>query len=177
MKLIIITIIVLSGMALGQTSDPNAYYSTAPLQKLSSQIAPTEPFLEPPTLRLVSPNGNAEFELKITHGNDGNIKDVTLSLDAKEGGRIDRISDSEFERLQKLRQAVKDAEVEIARAHGVKTEESCIGDTANSKDVVCRWTKDPIYWRASDHYEFHGQFLLVNLPKAAPPESDAGEGK
>jgi hypothetical protein len=64
-------------------------------------------------------------------------------------GRVERLSDVEYGRLQKLRQAVKDAETEIAQKHGARYAPPCGGSSA--ADIYCT--------------EFRGQFLLIALPK------------
>ncbi len=76
-------------------------------------------------------------------------------------GRVVKLSNAEYERLHKLRQAVEDAENDIAKAHGVK---AFIGSDCtpppNSIFVTCNMGT----YTPPDRFEFRGQFLLINVP-------------
>lgn len=87
------------------------------------------------------------------------VESLNVSADYKHAvvleshtGRVVRITDEEYNRLQKLRQAVSDAEMEIAKTHGVDLGSQIC-------DMGCSWTRLP------NSYEFLGQFLLVNVPR------------
>lgn len=93
----------------------------------------------------------------------------SLSIDTQASGRIVKLSDEEYARLQKLRQAVVDAETEIAKGHGVDPV-GVAGDSGQCliADGRClTWAREPVAYKAPDRYQFAGQFLLINLPKAA----------
>lgn len=92
--------------------------------------------------------------------------DMPFQLLSKKG-RIDRLSFAEYDHLQKLRQAVKDAEVEIAKAHGVDFGYADLSLhqarlAGVKKTAMCL---DVNGYIPADHYEFRGQFLLVNVPE------------
>ena len=91
---------------------------------------------------------------------------LTQDSPSSSQGRIDRLSDEEYARLQKLRQAVKDAETEIAKAHGVDFGQAYVPPRCLYSDMGCMaWDKTTeVQARAADRYEYRGQFLLVNVP-------------
>jgi len=99
---------------------------------------------------------------------------VTASKDFKESvdvdsqtGRVVKLSDDEYARLQKLRQAVADEEKKIAVAHGVDTEgdlypcgKPTLTILSNMACVVSPEWKP----RYPDKWQFRGQWLLINVP-------------
>jgi hypothetical protein len=99
---------------------------------------------------------------------------VTASKDFKESvdvdsqtGRVVKLSDEEYARLQKLRQAVADEEKKIAAAHGVDTEGDmypCGKDAGYGTmcAVITEWKP-----RYPDKWQFRGQWLLINVPPSA----------
>jgi len=92
---------------------------------------------------------------------------ATVTVPGKEG-RIERLYLDEYAHLEKLRQAVKDAETEIAKAHGVDVEgchshgdffcASIDGHSPFEGGTFVNYNRD------ADRYEFRGHFLLVNVP-------------
>ena len=82
-------------------------------------------------------------------------------------GRVVKLSDEEYARLQKLRQAVADEEKKIAAAHGVDTE----GDMYPCGKDAVYGTMCGVYpeWkpRYPDRWQFRGQWLLINVPPSA----------
>lgn len=99
--------------------------------------------------------------------------DVTVAVEIKSHtGTVVKLSDDEFARLQKLRQAVVDAETEIAKAHGVYLAPfhcfiesvTCPHPESRSYLSTCDRT-DGCPEKPSDRYQFRGQFLLINVPK------------
>lgn len=80
-------------------------------------------------------------------------------MQASGGERVVRLSGDDYAHLQKLRKAVTDAETEIAKEHGVHPAvfDPCPRDT----NLFCGEGL-----RQADHFEFRGQFLLVNVPEA-----------
>ena len=96
-------------------------------------------------------------------------KDFKESVDVdSQTGRVVKLSDEEYARLQKLRQAVADEEKKIAAAHGVDIT-GCVphgdtfctkgGDLFHGGQIVPAWFPD--------RYEFRGQWLLINVPPSA----------
>lgn len=86
--------------------------------------------------------------------------------------RIERLTSTEYAGLQKLRQAVAGEETRIAKAHGV--EFFRLGHVCTRWAIVitesgpyCE-THDQVSTKFGDSYEFRGQFLLINVPDAAP---------
>ena len=82
-------------------------------------------------------------------------------------GRVVKLSDEEYARLQKLRQAVADEEKKIAQAHGVDTEGDmypCGKDAGYG--TMCAFITE---WkpRYPDKWQFRGQWLLINVPQRA----------
>lgn len=82
-------------------------------------------------------------------------------------GHVVKLSDEEYAHLQKLRQAVVDEEKKIAVAHGVLLERKLTHMGTN----ICFSTSyitgpcDTDQYQAADHWQFRGQWLLINLPK------------
>jgi len=77
----------------------------------------------------------------------------SLSLSG-DRSRIDMLSDAEYESLQKARQALKDAEEAIAKAHRVPYGCPLGSGCANP------FSYSP--------YELRGHFILINVPEANP---------
>lgn len=101
----------------------------------------------------------AESYLLVVDGTPG--PDSKVRVSSSDGSRVERLSDEEYDRLKKARQAVIDTEREIGKAHGVQMEME---------------TTLPLEWhsfqggmyvpsRKADHYEYHGQFLFVSPAK------------
>lgn len=132
-----------------------------PVLMLSASMMAQVPKQEKPPTKTVWPQVTA-VSVTVNEGDDSGQLTVGTQ-------RIVALSTSEQARLQKLRQAVADAEKEIAKAHGVDTDgnftrcviaaEGCLGWDGNGHPP-----KPP------DAYEFRGQFLLINVPdsKGAP---------
>ena len=91
-----------------------------------------------------------------------------MSIDQEGSGRVDRLTDTEYSRLQKLRQAVADAEKEIAVAHGVKWVPlgNCKSPPIEGNGGVYAVCLPPDLVPDSI-FEFRGQFLLIDVPSAA----------
>lgn len=88
----------------------------------------------------------------------------SVSVDSEQSGSVIRITDDEYARLQKLRQAVSNAEAEIAEAHGVHT---FIETPPKSEKLLKTCPPDCGFMtldKQPDHYEYRGQYLLVNVP-------------
>ena len=85
-------------------------------------------------------------------------------------GRVVKLSDEEYARRQKLRQALADEEKKIAVAHGVDTEgdlypcgKPTLTILSNMACVVSPEWKP----RYPDKWQFRGQWLLINVPPSA----------
>ena len=111
-----------------------------------------------------------------TAAQEGSIlapKDFKQSVDVdSQTGRVVKLSDEEYARLQKLRQAVADEEKKIAVAHGVDTEGDLYPCGKPSKDYTNLWESGiacemPVGWnyKYPDRWQFRGQFLLINVPR------------
>lgn len=102
---------------------------------------------------------------------DIKIESVTLTVNQGDDSsqitwgvqRVVSLSSNEYARLQKLRQAVVDAETEIAKAHNVRLRNryDCLQDQRMGN--ACSYDGLP---DDKDTYEFRGQFLLINVPPA-----------
>lgn len=148
---IVATIVALAITAGAQNSKPVAakdIFTSDPIFRLQPMTDPTP--------QLGSINGSDVFVLKATHISDNQSDKAVLSFSQPGSGRIDRLSNEEYERLQKLRQAVADAETEIAKSHEVTVKTYCDGGLEQGGCLG--------KWVPGDSYEFHGQFLLVNVP-------------
>jgi hypothetical protein len=80
-----------------------------------------------------------------------------------------KLSDEEYARLQKLRQAVADEEKKTAAAHGVDFGQAYVPPPCIYYDMQCiqwDWGKE-VQARPANHYEFRGQWLLINVPPSA----------
>jgi len=86
-------------------------------------------------------------------------------------GRVVKLSDEEYERLQKLRQAVADEEKKIAAAHGVLLVPKLIHTGTNTCLAAIYITGlpscDTDQYQPSDKWQFRGQWLLINVPSSA----------
>ena len=86
-------------------------------------------------------------------------------------GRVVKLSDEEYARLQKLRQAVADEERNIAAAHGVLLVPKLIHTGTNTCLSVIYITGlpscDTDQYQPSDKWQFRGQWLLINVPPSA----------
>jgi hypothetical protein len=108
-------------------------------------------------------------------GNLVSISNVTVSKDfyqsvdvGSQTGRVVKLSDEEYNRLQKLRQAVVDEEKKIAIAHGVDTEGDLYPCGKPTSTILSNMScVMPVGWnyKYPDHWQFRGQWLLINLPK------------
>ena len=95
-------------------------------------------------------------------------KDFHQSADVdSQTGRVVKLSDEEYMRLQKLRQAVADEEKKIAVLHGVDFGQVYVPAPCIAYDMGCMaWDKTKeVQSRPADHWQFRGQWLLINLPK------------
>jgi hypothetical protein len=81
-------------------------------------------------------------------------------------GRVVKLSDEEYARLQKLRQAVADEEKKIAAAHGVDFGQVYVPAPCTFYDMGCtEWDKTKeVQSRPADHWKFRGQWLFINVP-------------
>ena len=97
------------------------------------------------------------------------VLEVTVSLDALDKSRVDRLSDEEYARLQKLRQAVADEERKIALAHGVLLVPKLIHAGTNTCFATSYITGlpscDTDQYQSVDRYQFRGQWLFINVPR------------
>jgi len=103
------------------------------------------------------------------------VGDVTVSKDFHQSvdvdsqtGRVVKLSDEEYAHLQKLRQAVADEEKKIAIAHGVDTEGDLYPCGKPTSTILSNMScAMPVGWnyKYPDHWQFRGQWLLINLPK------------
>jgi hypothetical protein len=93
-------------------------------------------------------------------------KDFHQSVDVdSQTGRVVKLSDDEYARLQKLRQSVADEEKKIAQAHGVDTEGDmypCGKDATYGMmcGIIPEWKP-----RYPDRWQFRGQWLFINVPR------------
>lgn len=125
-----------------------------PCPDISQAIIQT---VQEPTLQMTGVSGKT-FTLKAPHINDANAPEkATLSFDQPGSGRIDRLSDEEYAKLQQLRKYLADAEAEVLKAHGVDLGNPGCNTSGNIS------TCDAIF-RQGDTYEFRGQFLLISVP-------------
>jgi hypothetical protein len=88
-------------------------------------------------------------------------------------GRVVKLSDEEYTHLQKLRQAVADEEKKIAAARGVDFGQVYVPAPCIAYDMGCMaWDKTKeVQSRPADHLQFRGQWLFINIPKAAQTEA------
>jgi hypothetical protein len=102
-----------------------------------------------------------------------NFKDA-VDVDSQTG-RVVKISDEEYARLQKLRQAVADEEKKIAAAHGVLLVPKLIHAGTNTCLATSFITGFPScdtdQYQSADRWQFRGQFLLINTPEPTKPET------
>jgi len=97
-----------------------------------------------------------------------NVPIVVYSKMARTG-RVELMADDEFKRLTDAEDALANVKMYIAEAHGVEFGyDPCaaartpgapgyiVGSTGCYADIP----------RPADHYEFRGQFILVNVPEA-----------
>lgn len=85
------------------------------------------------------------------------------SIETVYGSKIVKLSDSEYSHLQQLRAAVVEEEKRLAVKYGAKVELGCVWintSTSGSGATFC----DQVY-SPGDHYEYHGQFLLIEKGK------------
>jgi hypothetical protein len=68
-----------------------------------------------------------------------------------------KLPDSEYSHLQDLRKAVADEEKRLAVKYGAKP--SCWDTIPKNSDTYCYDGYGP------DHFEYHGQFLLIEKGK------------
>ncbi|HEV2709163.1 MAG TPA: hypothetical protein VGU67_03020 [Edaphobacter sp.] len=81
---------------------------------------------------------------------------------ATDGGKAVKLTDAEYANLQALRKAVMDEEKRLAVKYGLDLgEPSCL--PMQGYPSACSVTGNS---HPADHYEYHGQFLLID--KAAP---------
>jgi hypothetical protein len=80
-------------------------------------------------------------------------------------GRVVKISDEEYARLQKLRQAVADEEKKIALAYGVLLVPRLIHAGTNNCLATGLPSCDTDQYQSADRWQFRGQWLLINMPK------------
>ena len=162
MKLYAIIALLLATVAVAQTPAPKLSVCQ-PNGKDCVAIAVTKP------LELI-PYSNISIS-KISVGAVTYTSKVTATKDFKESvdvdsqtGRVVKLSDEEYARLQKLRQAVADEEKKIAAAHGVDTE----GDMYPCGKDAVYGTMCGVYpeWkpRYPDRWQFRGQWLFINVP-------------
>ena len=102
-------------------------------------------------------------------------KDFKKSVDVdSQTGRVVKLSDEEYAHLQKLRQAVADEEKKIAIAHGVDTEGDLYPCGKPTSTILSNMScVMPVGWnyKYPDHWQFRGQWLFINVPKAAQMEA------
>jgi hypothetical protein len=104
----------------------------------------------------------------VQQGGASVTKDFKQSVDVdSQTGRVVKLSDEEYVCLQKLRQAVADEEKKIAAAHGVDFGQVYVPAPCIAYDMGCMaWDKTKeVQSRPADHWQFRGQWLLINLPK------------
>ena len=97
-------------------------------------------------------------------------KDFKQSVDVdSQTGRVVKLSDEEYARLQKLRQAVADEERKIALAHGVLLVPKLIHAGTNTCLATSYITGlpscDTDQYQSADRWQFRGQWLFINVPK------------
>ena len=87
-------------------------------------------------------------------------------------GRVVKLSDEEYARLQKLRQAVADEEMKIAAAHGVDFGQVYVPAPCIAYDMGCMaWDKTKeVQSRPADRWQFRGQWLFINIPSVSSAE-------
>jgi hypothetical protein len=112
----------------------------------------------------------------VQQGSASVTKDFKQSVDVdSQTGRVVKLSDEEYAHLQKLRQAVDDEEKKIALAYGVLLVPRLIHAGTNTCLATSYITGlpscDTDQYQAADRWQFRGQFLLVNVPKAVQTEA------
>jgi hypothetical protein len=89
-------------------------------------------------------------------------------------GRVVKLSDEDYARLQKLRQAVADEEMKIAAAHGVLLVPKLIHAGTNTCLATSYLTGlpscDTDQYQAADRWQFRGQWLFINIPSVSSAE-------
>lgn len=127
-------------------------------------LIPLNPVQPKQSVEFTKPGGQPVFTLQATNLDKPGIEDATLSFDQKGSGRIDRLSDNEYSRLQKLRQAVADAENEIAVAHGITAPRWCadVDPNLGLQGGNC----ELMTW--GSYYRYQGQFLILSVPPPVP---------
>jgi hypothetical protein len=78
---------------------------------------------------------------------------LSWTITSADGSKAVMLTDSEYSHLQDLRKAVADEEKRLAVKYGAKP--SCWYNITKNSDAYCYDGYDP------DHYEYHGQFLLI----------------
>lgn len=110
-----------------------------------------------------------------TQGNNGQYyavhvkgmsSDGYVRVEAKDGTRMERLSDAEYAQLQHLREAIENAkaavedfEKTIAASHGWNAGNTNTRCTGADGSWCGTWSNGP--YVEPDRYEFHGQFLLI----------------
>jgi hypothetical protein len=123
---------------------------------------------------LVVPGPISSDFASVSVGNLVSVGDVTVSKDFKQSvdvdsqtGRVVKLSDEEYARLQKLRQAVADEEKKIALAHGVDFGQVYVPAPCIAYDMGCMaWDKTKeVQSRPTDRWQLRGQWLFINVPR------------
>jgi hypothetical protein len=81
--------------------------------------------------------------------------EVSESITVRDGSTMVKLPDSEYSHLQDLRKAVEDEEKRLAVKYGAQEGVPNCGFNP-AVAVACDAVPHP-----GDHYEFHGQFLLI----------------
>lgn len=80
-----------------------------------------------------------------------------VEVQSKDGMTVVRMQDDDYTHLTAMRQAVVDEEKRLAVVYGAILERQLI----KKASPICTWTCEFDQYREVDHYEFHGQFLLI----------------
>ena len=169
MKLYAIIALLLATVAVAQTPAPKLSVCQ-PNGKDCVAIAVPKPLELIPYSNISISNisiGAVTYTAKVTA-----TKDFKESVDVdSQTGRVVKLSDEEYERLQKLRQAVADEEKKIAAAHGVLLVPKLIHTGTNTCLAAIYITGlpscDTDQYQPSDKWQFRGQWLLINVPPSA----------
>jgi hypothetical protein len=84
---------------------------------------------------------------------------IETSITDQNGSKVVKLTDPEYANLQKLRQAVIDEEKRLAMRYGADVPPLCSSWPKAQPGETCEAM--PI----GPHYEFHGQFLLIEKAK------------
>jgi len=170
-------VLLLAATAVAQTAKPALQTTQTPAPKITTGRIPAFKACTAPDCIALFPASTMTVGSPVELLNHNSKLTViikfkeTIDVDSQTG-RVVKLSDEEYARLQKLRQAVADEEKKIAVAHGVDTEGDLYPCGKPSKDYTNLWESGiacemPVGWnyKYPDRWQFRGQFLLINVPR------------